>query len=586
MSRADRLVLAALTVVLTLVATSLTLPEAIAPPPRATLPAVTAAPPRPYIEGVVGPLEQISPLSARTQAERNAVALVFSGLVRLGPGDSIVPDLAESWAVDVTGIQWTFRLRPDATWHDGVAVTADDVVFTVDLLRNESYSGLGATSWKEVTATAIDRHTVRFDLVTPLGGFLHAAIQPIVPRHVLEGVSPALLSFPSSTFGQDPVGSGPFRLASLTTRQVELVPVGRPAWSTTPSPGAAPGGATSGPSRPVDALRTDAPPLVPPRLTTMLRGIEFRIFDHTDQIADAWRAGDLDGASGLPPALNAELAEVPQTRLIRYPGSTLMAVVLDLRRAHPEFRDAVVRRALLAAIDRDRLVQGPLGGFGVRADAPIPPSSWAFDASASVAVAHDDGAAVAALKGAGWSRVTDGWRRAGSSATLLTELLSADVDANPIAHEMAAGVAADWMGIGLAVTHVALPPAELTSTRLRAADFDAVLLSVNVGLDPDLYPLLASTQTTTTGSNIGGLQDLALDKLLVTARSPGTLDARKAAYAALQRQLVAGVYLLPLAFRDVVAVASDRLSGPMIRTLADPADRFWDVLTWRLAVDR
>jgi ABC-type transport system substrate-binding protein len=172
------------------------------------------------------------------------------------------------------------------------------------------------------------------------------------------------------------------------------------------------------------------------------------------------------------------------------------------------------------------------------------------------------------------------------SATLVTELLSADADANPIAHQMAAAVAADWQGIGLAVSHLAMPPAELTSTRLRAADFDAVLLSVNVGLDPDLYPLLASTQTITTGSNISGLQDLALDSLLVAARSPGTLEQRKAAYSALQRQLAAGVYLLPLAFRDVVMVASNRLSGPRVRTVADPADRFWDVLTWRLAVDR
>ena len=71
------------------------------------------------------------------------------------------------------------------------------------------------------------------------------------------------------------------------------------------------------------------------------------------------------------------------------------------------------------------------------------------------------------------------------------------------------------------------------------------------------------------------------------ASSPSSpLEQRKAAYSALQVQLAAGTYLLPLAFRDVVFAASDRLTGPSARTLADPADRFWDVLTWRLAVDR
>jgi peptide/nickel transport system substrate-binding protein len=581
MNRRDRLVLAGLTTVLALVAVSLGLPEAAGPAARGTYLPASAPPARPYVEGVVGPLEQISPLSARTQAERNLVALVFSGLVRLGPSEAVVPDLAESWTVNPAGTQWTFRLRPDATWHDGLPVTAEDVVFTVETLRSESYTGPGGGSWNEVSATALDRRTVQFDLVTPLGGFLLAATQPIVPRHALNGTPVSDLSSATSTFGRQPVGSGPFRLAALSAGRAELVPAARL------RPEASPGlGPTAGPSPPIDALRTDGLPVVPPRMTSILPGIEVRVFDTTEDLAAAWRAAELDGASGLPPAVNAQLAQEPGTRLVRYPGSTLMAVVLDLRRAHPEFRDPAVRRALLAAIDRDALVAGPLGGFGVRADAPLPPSSWAFDPAVSVPVPHDGAAAATALRAAGWTQVSDGWRRKGSSETIVTEVLSAESEANPIAHAMAAAVVADWKRLGLAVSHVALPPAELTSTRLRAGDFDAVLLSMNVGLDPDLYPLLASTQTTTTGSNFAGLQDPALDRLLVAARSPGTLEQRKAAYSALQQQLAAGMYLLPLAFRDVVVVAGNRLSGQVVRTLGDPADRFWDVLTWRLAVDR
>jgi ABC-type transport system substrate-binding protein len=261
-------------------------------------------------------------------------------------------------------------------------------------------------------------------------------------------------------------------------------------------------------------------------------------------------------------------------------------VFLDLRRAHPEFRDASVRAALLAGIDRDSLVVDALGGFAMRADSLIPPSSWAFDPTVSLPIAHDIGAATISLLKAGWAQAADGWRPAGSQETLVTELLSPDVAANPIAYAMAEAVAADWKQLGLSVSHVGLAPAELSSTRLRVADFDAVLLSVNVGLDPDIYPLLASTQTTTTGANIAGLQDPSLDKLLSAARGPGSAEARQAAYSALQRQLQAGTYLLPLAFRDVVVVASDRLIGPVVRPVGDPADRFWDVLTWRLAVGR
>jgi ABC-type oligopeptide transport system substrate-binding subunit len=83
-------------------------------------------------------------------------------------------------------------------------------------------------------------------------------------------------------------------------------------------------------------------------------------------------------------------------------------------------------------------------------------------------------------------------------------------------------------------------------------------------------------------SNIIGLQDPTLDALLVAARQPGTMAERTAAYAALQSQLVKGVYMLPLAFADESVVVRDIVQGPSVREVGDPADRFWDVLTWRL----
>src|SRR5438105_13266603 len=133
---------------------------------------------RSYVEGVVGHATNASPFGARSPADRDLVALLFRGLVRLGPGDAIVPDLAMRWEVDPSGSSWTFHLRPDLAWDDGTPLTADDVAFTVGVLSDPSYTGPGAASWRDVTATASDRLTVTLELATPLGGFLQAAPQP------------------------------------------------------------------------------------------------------------------------------------------------------------------------------------------------------------------------------------------------------------------------------------------------------------------------------------------------------------------------------------------------------------------------
>jgi peptide/nickel transport system substrate-binding protein len=209
-----------------------------------------------------------------------------------------------------------------------------------------------------------------------------------------------------------------------------------------------------------------------------------------------------------------------------------------------------------------------------------------FDPAASPTIATDRAAAAAALTKAGWQKSATGWTPKGASGPLTIDLLSPDASVNPSAFAVADAVAADWRAIGLTVVHTALPAAELMSEHVRTGAFSAVVVPLVLGLDPDLYPLLASTQTTSGGTNLSGVQDAALDKLLAAARAPGAETARKAAYTALQQRLATYEYMLPIAFRDEVVVLRDSVLGPSPRLVGGPGDRFWDVLTWRLADGR
>ncbi len=303
-------------------------------------------------------------------------------------------------------------------------------------------------------------------------------------------------------------------------------------------------------------------------------------------MATAYRGGSLDAASGLPPDLGHELASGTGSRALRYPGATLTAVLLNLRPGHPEFADPAVRTALLAAIDRPRLITDAFAMAAASANGPIPPASALFDPGADAPIPFDLPAARAALVKAGWTSGRDGWHLPKSITPVSFELLSPNQASNPGAFAAAAAVARDWRALGLIVTHVPLPPGEFVTGRLKTGHFSAAVGDVTVGLDPDLYPLLASSQTVTGGSNVIGLQDPALDALLVAARGSGSEESRRAAYAALQVQLAKGRYVLPLAFADESIVVRDSVLGPSIRQVADPADQFWDVLTWRLAAGR
>jgi peptide/nickel transport system substrate-binding protein len=573
MTRTDSFVVGTLVVLLALIAGLVGIPSVLPGAATAALATPSAGTPleRPYREGILGRPVSVSPFSARSQADRDLVALVFSGLVRNGPSGTIVPDLAERWSVDPSGSIWTFVLRRDAHWQDGEAVTSEDVAFTVRVLQDPSYTGPGAGSWNEVSVHTVDPRTVVFTLATPLGGFLQAATQPIAPAHLLADVPISGLA--TAPFGRQPVGSGPFAVARLDQDSAELIPAAT--LLDTPDASASPAPSNDSLAQPAATDRPGTP--VP-----YLAGIELSFYDDDAALARAYSSGVIDAASGLSPAMTSQLASGPDSHVLHYPGSTLTAVLLNLRPGHPEFADPAVRAALLAAIDRPTMVRTAFSMAAGLATTPIPPSSPLFDRAAGAPVPYDPIAAAAALKAAGWTLASDGWHLPKVKTPIDIELLSPDRASNATAYDAAEAVAHDWNAIGIGVHHVALSPGEFANDRLATGTFSAAVGDMTIGLDPDLYPLLASSQTVQGASNIIGLQDPTLDALLVAARQPGSLAERMAAYAALQKQLVKGEYLLPLAFADESVVVRDIVEGPSVREVGDPADRFWDVLSWRV----
>ena len=146
MTRTDTVIVGTLIALLAVLAALISVPAIqLASAPSTATASPSAASPgfevRPYVEGVVGAPSSVSPLTAKTQADRDLVALLFAGLVRNGPGGTLVPDLAERWSVDASGKTWTVDLREDARWHDGTPVTPDDVIFTIETLQDPAYTG-------------------------------------------------------------------------------------------------------------------------------------------------------------------------------------------------------------------------------------------------------------------------------------------------------------------------------------------------------------------------------------------------------------------------------------------------------------
>ena len=168
-----------------------------------------------YVEGVIGNISTLNPLLAASEPEQAVSRLLFSSLYNYDVTGALHTDLAESMTVKDDKV-YTIKLR-NAVWHDGKKLTAEDVVYTINLIKIPQVRSPLRVNWLDISARAIDDSTVEFMLPAVYAGFSHALTFPVIPKHILQSVSPS--SMREADFSSNPVGSGPFAVKRVQTSE-------------------------------------------------------------------------------------------------------------------------------------------------------------------------------------------------------------------------------------------------------------------------------------------------------------------------------------------------------------------------------
>lgn len=493
-----------------------------------------------YIEGLAGQVEFLNPLLRQSEAEADLISLVFTGLTRADEHGRIVPDLADDWMVMDNGLTYAFTLREDARWHDGTPVTADDVVFTIGLIQDESSDLLPdqAPMWRSVVVDKLDEHTVRFSLSEPLAPFLSYTTLPLLPAHQLHAVTAASLR--QAEFNHNPVGSGPFRVTELNDEVIRL-----------------------------EAFEEFYGP------QPVLSELEFRLYATAQRLLTAYENGEIQGVSQVLARDLDAAGQLPDLQIYSAHQARCVALLFNLE--HPTLDDKRVREALRMGIDRRRLVTEQLAGQGVLADSPIFPGSWAYTPPKNT-VRYDLEAARDLLAQAGWIDSDGDGIRDQVGTPLAFEIVT---NTDPVRQAVADALAAQWRDLGVDASVRTVDLASLRDQHLQPREFDAVIYGWTQFLaDPDPYPLWHSSQIEG-GQNYAGLANRAIDNVLEAARRTTELEERQRLYHEFQQLFQAEVPAL-LLYYPIYHYGVDRhvTNVQLPQTLFRPGDRFTSLYRW------
>lgn len=512
------------------------------------------------VEALVGEPEYLNPLlSFSNPVDRDICALVFEGLTRYDEHGRLVPSLASGWNISGDGLVYTFWLRQDVRWQDGIGFSADDVLFTIGLLQDPSYTGpadLGAL-WRSVRVERQNRWTVTITLPEPYAPFLDYTTIGMLPMHLLDGVSAAELA--QKAFNQSPIGTGPFRVETGDWGSGRLV------------------------------LTANA--LYREQRIPKLSGVEFQLYPNYGSALTAFEDGEVNSvcrvvAVDMPRARSLENINLFTSSLPR-----VTAIVLNLRSAELAFfQDKGVRQALLIGLDRPGLIADILNGQGILAHSPIFPGSWAYYGDVTE-YEFDRDRAAQKLDAAGWllPEPGDSLPNLVESEALASGVRSYDEQelsftvlaaANTTHHMLANEIADQWSRLGVRATVEAVDPSQV-SQRLVAGDFDAALIDVDMRGDPDLYSLW-SESAVQEGQNYGGWRHREASELLEQARQLTNVGQRTTRYYQFQQLFAEEVPALLLYFQTYTYGISDQVQQVSMGPLTTPSDRFSSISDWFL----
>ena len=157
--------------------------------------------------------QNINPLYVVDQTSFDMMQSLYCPFFEIVNGEMFYGNgLCESVTANDDASEFTLKLKDGLKWHDGEPLTADDVVFTMQVLVDESqnvpYSSYGYVDGKAVEAEKVDDLTVKLTLGSSSAGFLGGLSQVYcIPKHIYEGVD----NIGSSELNDNPVGNGPFK---------------------------------------------------------------------------------------------------------------------------------------------------------------------------------------------------------------------------------------------------------------------------------------------------------------------------------------------------------------------------------------
>ncbi len=498
-----------------------------------------------YAEAAIGPIHTLNPLFADTPAEEAVSRLMFSRIFTYDSTGNLNYDLAKNVEVSENNLTYTVTLRHDVSWHDGRTLTADDVVFTAELLKDAA-TRAQIRGWDTIDVEKKDNFVVEFKLKAAYAPFESALTFPVLPKHILGDV--AHESIREHEFSNAPIGSGPFAFRLLQDADA------------------------SGERRFVHLSAHKGYYRGAPKLAR----VQILAVPDEAAVLNALKLNEVNAASGLSMAATKALSQ--NQRYVTMSQPIQGGVYALLNNDSEILSDKKVRQALQRATNTVE-VREKLGGDIPALDLPY--TDLQIHGDVPKAPAFDLNEAKRILDEAGW-RLDSHGTRVKDGKELQLSVVTTKSDEYQKALETLLG---QWRQLGVKINEHIIdasdPTQNFVQSTLQPRAYDVLIYQLMVGRDPDVFAFWHSSQAVARGLNLSNYTNDLADDILTSARSTRGTALRNTKHIAFAKQWLSDAPAIGLYQSTVNSVVTRSVRGiDESDIVVSPEERYGGALYW------
>ncbi len=503
-------------------------------------------------EGVVGTPRFVNPVLAVSETDRDLTELIYSGLMKKNPDGTLTTDMAESYTVSPDGLVYTFKIKENAKFHDKTPLTASDVIFTIEKIRDSLIKSPLQAVWNGVSVSKdeTDSGTVVFRLAEPYASFLESATLGILPSHIWSAFDAGEFNLAEQNL--EAVGSGPYKLRGIDQKKNNLVEEFQLA-----------------------AFNDYA------GTRPFIKYINFKFYKNETEALKAFRKGRVDQISSVSPKAAKELADAgfnPTTS----PLSRVFGIFMNPNQ-NEILRDKEIVKALDLAISRNSIISEVLYGFGEPLTSPVPGSISGRDTT----IVETEDAAAEILEA---ERILDerGWKKNDTGVRTkdgkMLQFSISTADVGELRHT-AEIIKRDLATIGVTVNIKVFETGILNQNIIRPREYEALLFGQVIRNASDLFAFWHSSQRNDPGLNISVYTNSKVDNLLEELVGATDVAERDAKIREFEEEIKRDRPAIFLYSPEFIYIKSDKVKSVEIDHITSISERFLGINNWYIRTD-